>query len=387
MTSPTDDAPDTVQSSDAPLVLSDRDAETVIALLEARPKPTPAMEELFMANPPALPPEIGAAIDARALDGTCFVCDHVDEAIRADQQVADAWHAANPPPPDPRAPLLKGPPSRTSALLAEISRLHADVKRLRAERDHYREREIPELRAELAAARTVPDDINELINDVGSLMWHWGDRKERGQRERARGAEANLRVAVAAAIAAAEARGRNAAIAKVTAAAPCNLNEPAIAEAGQALADAWDSAQEGPPHRFAVYIDPDGDPEVAAGWMAMARMHAAAVAAAHAAGRREAMAERLVDGGLDLTLAVLRFAAGAIDSAEFGAVVAADKARAMEGMRPALSQDDAEALVAEFARRFAARSQSRSHSALVWESEADARAALLAALTGIGNSK
>lgn len=67
MTSPTDDAPDTVQSSDAPFVLSDRDAETVIALLEARPKPTPAMEELFMANPPALPPEIGAAIDARAL--------------------------------------------------------------------------------------------------------------------------------------------------------------------------------------------------------------------------------------------------------------------------------------------------------------------------------
>ena len=344
---------------------------------------------------------MACTIHSYAIDGTCFVCGHVDEAIRADQQAADAWHAANPPPPDPRAPLLKGPPSRTSALLAEISRLHADVKRLRAERDHYREREIPELRAELAAAHAVPDDINKLIADVGSLMWHWGDRKERGQRERARGVEANLRVAVAAAIAAAEARGRNAAIAKATAAAPCNLNETAIAEAGQALADAWDSAQEGPPHRFAVYIDPDGDPEVAAGWMAMARMHAAAVAAAHAAGRQEAMAERLVDGGPDLTLAVLRFAAGAIDSAEFGAVVAADKARAVElaradaaseiaaaraealaecqlaeQLRPMLSQAEAERLIGDF-----------NASPYDGSDDCPARAALLATLTGIGNSK
>lgn len=65
--------------------------------------------------------------------------------------------------------------------------------------------------------------------------------------------------------------------------------EAAIADAGQALVDAWDSAQSGPPHRFAVYTDPEGDPEVAAGWMAMARMHAAAIAAAREAGRREAL--------------------------------------------------------------------------------------------------
>ena len=51
--------------------------------------------------------------------------------------------------------------------------------------------------------------------------------------------------------------------------------EAAIADAGQALVDAWDSAQSGPPHRFAVYTDPEGDPEVAAGWMAMAWRRAA----------------------------------------------------------------------------------------------------------------
>ena len=65
--------------------------------------------------------------------------------------------------------------------------------------------------------------------------------------------------------------------------------EAAIADAGQALVDAWDSAQDGPPHRFVVFVDPEGDPEVAAGWMAMARMHAAALAAAREAGRREAL--------------------------------------------------------------------------------------------------
>jgi hypothetical protein len=65
--------------------------------------------------------------------------------------------------------------------------------------------------------------------------------------------------------------------------------EAAIADAGQALVDAWDSAQGGPPHRFAVFVDPEGDPEVAAGWMAMARMHAAAIAAAREAGRREVL--------------------------------------------------------------------------------------------------
>ena len=55
--------------------------------------------------------------------------------------------------------------------------------------------------------------------------------------------------------------------------------EAAIADAGQALVDAWDSAQDGPPHRFVVFVDPEGDPEVAAGWMAMARMHAATITA------------------------------------------------------------------------------------------------------------
>lgn len=330
-------------------------------------------------------------IHSYALDGTCLVCGHIDEAIRADQQAADARHAANPPPPDP-------PPSQPSALLAEISRLYADVKRLREERDHYREHEVPELRAKLAAAHAVPDDIDKLIDDVGHLMWHWGDRKERGQRERARGAEASLRAAVAAAVTAAEARGRSAAIAKAVAAAPCNLNETAIAEAGQALADAWDSAQEGPPHRFAVYTDPDGDPEVAAGWMAMARAHAAAVAAAHAAGRQEAMAERLVDGGLNLTLAVLRFAAGAIDSAEFGAIVAADKAQAVELARAGVASEIAAARAEALAECRLAEQLSPRHPVLSTEAAVQlvaaydaaklpgeyvpARAALLAALTG-----
>ena len=77
--------------------------------------------------------------------------------------------------------------------------------------------------------------------------------------------------------------------------------EAAIADAGQALVDAWDSAQSGPPHRFAVYTDPEGDPEVAAGWMAMACMHASALAAAREAGRREVL-ERTelasIDGAL-----------------------------------------------------------------------------------------
>ena len=64
------------------------------------------------------------------------------------------------------------------------------------------------------------------------------------------------------------------------------------------------------------------------------------------------------------------------------AAIAADKARAVEGMRPALSRDVAESLIDEFARRFAARSRSRNRGTPVWEREVAARAALLAALTG-----
>ena len=78
--------------------------------------------------------------------------------------------------------------------------------------------------------------------------------------------------------------------------------EAAIADAGQALVDAWDSAQGGPPHRFAVYVDPEGDPEVAAGWMAMARFHAWAIAAAeqrgYSEGRAGAIAECKAAGAL-----------------------------------------------------------------------------------------
>ena len=90
----------------------------------------------------------------------------------------------------------------------------------------------------------------------------------------------------------AEADARHREYAKAYAMTPPTLPpeiEAAIADAGQALVDAWDSAQSGPPHRFAVYTDPEGDPEVAAGWMAMARMHAAAIAAAREAGRREVL--------------------------------------------------------------------------------------------------
>ena len=66
------------------------------------------------------------------------------------------------------------------------------------------------------------------------------------------------------------------------------------------------------------------------------------------------------------------------------AAIAADKARAVEaataGAIPKLSRDDAEALVDEFARRFAARSRSSNRTTLVWDREAAARAALLRAL-------
>ena len=240
--------------------------------------------------------------------------------------------------------------------------------------------------------------------------------------------------------------------------------EAAIADAGQALVDAWDSAQSGPPHRFAVYTDPEGDPEVAAGWMAMARMHAAALAAAREAGRREVLerARHLSIGEgvgdatpiekalqlyreetmewencdhpsgaakdaerrqFDAYLALL--AAIAADKAALDATwrahdlerdaevaqaqaatheacaalqaicaalhvtpptgstycaeavamvlerVAADKARAVEGMRPVLSQADAERLVDAFDEATFDRSN-------------PARTALLAALTGTG---
>lgn len=220
--------------------------------------------------------------------------------------------------------------------------------------------------------------------------------------------------------------------------------EAAIADAGQALVDAWDSAQDGPPHRFVVFVDPEGDPEVAAGWMAMARMHAAAIAAAREAGRREALEgaagveEAIADyteaaimarphasghvltaAGDDLRAAIAADKA-ALDTtwrahdlerdAEVaqaqaatheacaalqaicaalhvtpstgstycaGAVamvlerVAADKARAVEGMRPVLSQADAERLVDAFDEATFDRSN-------------PARTALLAALTGAG---
>ena len=220
--------------------------------------------------------------------------------------------------------------------------------------------------------------------------------------------------------------------------------EAAIADAGQALVDAWDSAQDGPPHRFVVFVDPEGDPEVAAGWMAMARMHAAALAAAREAGRREVLEgaagveEAIADyteaaimarphasghvltaAGDDLRAAIAADKA-ALDAtwrahdlerdAEVaqaqaatheacaalqaicaalhvtpstgstycaGAVamvlerVAADKARAMEGTRPVLSQADAERLVDAFDEATFDRSN-------------PARTALLAALTGAG---
>ena len=216
--------------------------------------------------------------------------------------------------------------------------------------------------------------------------------------------------------------------------------EAAIADAGQALVDAWDSAQDGPPHRFVVFVDPEGDPEVAAGWMAMARMHAAAIAAAREAGRREALegaagVEEAIDSiacrrcghddpmtiseadrlraaiaadkaALDATWrahdlerdaevaqaqAATREACAALQAicaalhvtpstgstycAEAVAMVvervAADKARAVEGMRPVLSQADAERLVGDF-----------NASPYDGSNDCPARAALLAALTG-----
>lgn len=71
------------------------------------------------------------------------------------------------------------------------------------------------------------------------------------------------------------------------------VGEDAIAAAGQALVDAWDRAQNGPPHRFAVYTDPEGEPDIAAGWMAMARYSAEAIAAAEQRGREAGRAEVL----------------------------------------------------------------------------------------------
>jgi hypothetical protein len=151
--------------------------------------------------------------------------------------------------------------------------------------------------------------------------------------------------------------------------------EAAIADAGQALVDAWDSAQSGPPHRFAVYTDPEGDPEVAAGWMAMARMHAAALAAA-----REAEVARRLAAAPDVEVAIVDYALAAqgdFDTSEerdaLRAAIAADKARAAKGLRPVLSQADAERLVGDF-----------NASPYDGSNDCPARAALLAALTGTG---
>lgn len=197
--------------------------------------------------------------------------------------------------------------------------------------------------------------------------------------------------------------------------------EAAIADAGQALVDAWDSAQDGPPHRFVVFVDPEGDPEVAAGWMAMARMHAAAIAAAREAGRRE-----VLEGAAGVETSLLKLAAVAYSQgthavrARIGedgadrdhlrasgdlivaeqshrAAIAADKARAVEAasdaafdrgraatikyadglvMRPVLSREDAERLVGDF-----------NASPYDGSDDCPARAALLAALTGAGGGE
>ena len=202
--------------------------------------------------------------------------------------------------------------------------------------------------------------------------------------------------------------------------------EAAIADAGQALVDAWDSAQDGPPHRFVVFVDPEGDPEVAAGWMAMARMHAAALAAAREAGRREVLegaapvADALDDlstefcissYALDPVLAAI--AADKARAVEAGSLAALDEIRtalghavigdepatatiarilderhrygealaarnvAPDGLRPVLSREDAERLVDAHS--------AESHGVpSVPEPTWPARTALLAALTGAG---
>lgn len=128
-----------------------------------------------------------------------------------------------------------------------------------------------------------------------------------------------------------------------------------------------------------------------------------ALAAAREAGRRD-----VLDGAAGVDAAIFNLSSVAFDfgmrrndrerdatnAAEdaLRAAIAADKARAVAiaehdallARPPALSRDAAEALIDEFARRFAARSRSRNRGTPVWEREADARAALLAALTGAG---
>jgi hypothetical protein len=200
---------------------------------------------------------------------------------------------------------------------------------------------------------------------------------------------------------------------------------PDVEEAGQALVDAWDDAHNEPRHRFSVFTDPEGDPEVAAGWMAMARYHAASLTAAEQRGREAGQAEVLrvkdllngeVDGHDDIERALrgLRDAivnweiedptTGSGKDAEarqtnagiaLMAAIAADKARAVAGMRPVLSREDAERLVNEHGSAvdklagFADdpptnRDHYKAQLDALHVKHKDARAALLDALAGAG---
>ena len=163
--------------------------------------------------------------------------------------------------------------------------------------------------------------------------------------------------------------------------------EAAIADAGQALVDAWDSAQSGPPHRFAVYTDPEGDPEVAAGWMAMARMHAAAIAAAREAGRRDVLEGAAgIDAALDSLSTEFCISSYALDP--LLAAIAADKAALDDTWRAHDLERDAEVAQAQAATHEACAALQAICAALHVTPPtgstycAEAVAMVLAALTG-----
>ena len=134
---------------------------------------------------------------------------------------------------------------------------------------------------------------------------------------------------------------------------------------------------------------PDEHAAHTATWLALTSAITSALAAAREAGRRD-----VLEGVAGVEEAIGNLVAAAtggapidMDRDALRAAIAADKARAVEGMRPALSRDVAESLIDEFARRFAARSRSRNRGTPVWEREVAARAALLAALTGAGGGQ
>ena len=305
------------------------------------------------------------------LTGRCFACGHVDEAIRADQYAADVrfaeWATANPLPPDHRdAEIARLRTLRDRSFAAAVATADAidggslgpvhsggeSDAEFQAECVRFAEG----LPARAAKVRAELASIDGALRDCYALA-----RAKLARESRPGGWADIVRFCERAGIKASPLRS-----AEARDAAKADVPTPPPEIEAAITAAAWSIAE------LDRRADVMAQPEIGAIRTAITSV----IAAAREAGRREVLAARLVDGGPDLTLAVLRFTAGAIDSAEFGAAIAADKARAVEGMRPVLSQADAERLVA-----------ANDDETLAATGDTTARAALLAALTGAGGGR